>query len=408
MLLSAVASALLVFILLSTTSTSATVMVSSTRDNGRDVINVDGELTIADGESFADIAPRFRSAVVSFNSDGGSVVAGILIGETIRKQRFDTIVKTGKSCASACALAWLAGADRFIEGDGRVGFHAAFDSTSGRETGVGNALVGAYVTKLGLSYNAVIYITKATPNEMTWLNISDAAAVGIRVALAHRATAKTVLSLPTRFGNVDVVNLADQCCSSQIRYKSSRINVFMNEHGYAHLEAVFRVAAGDLLIISTPSNVRGMAPTYYAVLVTPQDAVDIGGDGFGTSDWTFRFEQVGDGVQFDLGYENRRRKNAIYRDGAITVRLGALSSSATLPKADCARVLNMAAECPQINPDCTDEAIWSTFAMAGQRYMNSLENMPMFSTEKFYQVCQQFCRSKAYSLQTARPLLCGY
>ena len=40
--------------------------------------------------------------------------------------------------------------------------------------------------------------------------------------------------------------------------------------------------------------------------------------------------------------------------------------------------------------------------------MNSLENMPVFSTEKFYQACWQFCRLKTYSPRTARPLLCGY
>jgi hypothetical protein len=40
--------------------------------------------------------------------------------------------------------------------------------------------------------------------------------------------------------------------------------------------------------------------------------------------------------------------------------------------------------------------------------MNLLENMPVFFTETFYQACRQFCRLKAYSLQTARPLLCGY
>jgi hypothetical protein len=151
-----------------------------------------------------------------------------------------------------------------------------------------------------------------------------------------------------------------------------------------------------------------MPPTYYAILVTPQNAANISGEGFDTADDTFRFEQVGDEVRFDLGYENRRKKNAIYRNGAITVKLEAQSSSATLPKAECARVLKMAAECPNFEPGCSDEAIWDKFAMAGQSYFNSLENMPVFSTENFYRTCRLFCRSKTYSLKTARPLLCGY
>jgi hypothetical protein len=98
----------------------------------------------------------------------------------------------------------------------------------------------------------------------------------------------------------------------------------------------------------------------------------------------------------------------MYRNGSITVDLATLSASATLPKAECARVLNMVAECRKIESKCTDEAIWDKFAMAGQRYFSSLENMPVFSTEKFYDVCRSFCGSRTYSVQTARPLLCGY
>jgi hypothetical protein len=151
-----------------------------------------------------------------------------------------------------------------------------------------------------------------------------------------------------------------------------------------------------------------MAPTYYAVLVTSQRAANIDGNGFTTQDGTFRFEQAGDEVHFDLGFDRRRKKNAIYLNGTITVHLATQSTSATLPKAECASVLNMVAECPAIESDCTDEAIWDKFAMAGQRYFSSLENMPVFSTEKFYDVCRSFCAPKRYSVTTARPLLCGY
>jgi hypothetical protein len=151
-----------------------------------------------------------------------------------------------------------------------------------------------------------------------------------------------------------------------------------------------------------------MMPTYYALLVSAQRAANIGGTGFGTEDGTFRFEQVGDEVRFDLGFYGRQNKKAIYRNGAITVLLATRSASATLPRAECARVLNMVAECPNMEAKCTDEAIWDKFAMAGQRYFSSLENMPVFSTEKFYNACRSFCGSKTYSVQTTRRLLCGY
>ena len=64
-----------------------------------------------------------------------------------------------------------------------IGFHAAYIETAGQatETGVGNALVGSYLTWMGLSERAVVYITQAAPAEMTWLTLRDAEQTGIDV-----------------------------------------------------------------------------------------------------------------------------------------------------------------------------------------------------------------------------------
>jgi hypothetical protein len=67
--------------------------------------------------------------------------------------------------------------------EARIGFHAAYN-TGGQETGVGNALVGAYLNKIGLPYAAVIYITKASPDSMTWLSVADAEKSGIEVEVS--------------------------------------------------------------------------------------------------------------------------------------------------------------------------------------------------------------------------------
>jgi hypothetical protein len=39
------------------------------------------------------------------------------------------------------------------------------------ETGMGNALAGAYMREIGLSYKAIAYITEASPYDMTWLTV---------------------------------------------------------------------------------------------------------------------------------------------------------------------------------------------------------------------------------------------
>lgn len=137
-------------------------------------IEVSGDLESGDASLFAERTANVPKAIVTLLSDGGSLLAGIGIGETIRSKGFATLVPPNSRCASACALAWLGGTPRYMAADAQVGFHAAYDGSSGNETGVGNAILGAYVNKLGLSYSAVIYITQASPGSMTWLSADDA------------------------------------------------------------------------------------------------------------------------------------------------------------------------------------------------------------------------------------------
>src|SRR5437899_1754514 len=170
-------------LLAATPALAATISVRPGTPDRPNVVMVEGPLVAVDEDQFAAKSAPLSSAFVALSSDGGSLVAGLRIGEAIRRKGFSTIVPDGRRCASACALAWLGGVERFIGTDARIGFHAAYDPASDRETGVGNAVVGAYLTKIGLPYEAVIYITQTDPNEMTWLNMSDAAQRGIRVTL---------------------------------------------------------------------------------------------------------------------------------------------------------------------------------------------------------------------------------
>ena len=131
------------------------------------LVTVDGDLQASDGDQFRSKTSFLSKAIVSFRSNGGSAVAGIQIGESIRLKGFTTVVAGNAYCASACAIAWLGGTPRLMSAEARVGFHAAYSSETGQETGVGNALIGAYLDKIGLPYSAVIYITQAAPNSMT-------------------------------------------------------------------------------------------------------------------------------------------------------------------------------------------------------------------------------------------------
>jgi len=105
------------------------------------VVAVQGVLRDEDVGEFRFKVAKLSTAVVALESDGGSLLAGIRIGETIRLRGFVTVVPNGARCASACAIAWLGGAQRFMGEQALIGFHAAYrkETTGASESGMGNA-----------------------------------------------------------------------------------------------------------------------------------------------------------------------------------------------------------------------------------------------------------------------------
>jgi hypothetical protein len=139
-----------------------------------------------------------KSATVALDSLGGNLLTGLSIGRLVRQKGYTTIVPNGATCTSACAVIWLAGSARQAEKNARVGFHAAYyTDKKGRalgESGMGNALVGAYYADLGLSDLAIAFLTKSSPGEITWLNIGEATKLGIKAEIVDAS--KPVLIAP--------------------------------------------------------------------------------------------------------------------------------------------------------------------------------------------------------------------
>ena len=162
---------------------AADIKIRSLGAGAPDLIVVYGKLEQSDADQFNTVANATSKALVAFAGPGGNVVEALAIGETIRLKNFATVVLDHERCASACALAWLGGTRRFMGDGALIGFHATWDARSGSVSGVGNALVGAYLNKLGLPTTAVVYITAAAPAEILWLTISDAKRYGIDVSV---------------------------------------------------------------------------------------------------------------------------------------------------------------------------------------------------------------------------------
>src|SRR5262245_48702704 len=114
-------------------SSAASIAVKSLGPEKPAVVFIVGALETADYDQFLTRIGSLSGAIVSLQSEGGKVVEGIQIGEAIRLKKFVTLVPAGSYCASACALAWLGGARRFMATTARIGFHAAYNADSGRE-----------------------------------------------------------------------------------------------------------------------------------------------------------------------------------------------------------------------------------------------------------------------------------
>ena len=196
--------AICLFLTIPTAAIGATIEVISVDATEYQLVTVTGPFELDDIANFKTKTSLLTKAIVSFVSDGGNLKAGIEIGQEIRMKGFASAVPNAARCASACALAWLGGTTRFMGNSARIGFHSSSLPRNGQADeapigDIGNALMGAYLNRIGLPDRAVIYITQATPDAMTWLSLSDAQEQGINVALlpsAAEAAASNARTLP--------------------------------------------------------------------------------------------------------------------------------------------------------------------------------------------------------------------
>ena len=154
------------FVLVANPGLAASIAVQHRGPNEPAYVSIQGTLVLNDDDDFRAKTATLTQAIVVLESNGGNLLAGIRIGALIRQRGFSAVVASASHCASACALAWLGGKVRYMGEGARIGFHAAFRNAGGLriESAAGNALVGAYLTQLGLRSEAIVYVTKSGPH----------------------------------------------------------------------------------------------------------------------------------------------------------------------------------------------------------------------------------------------------
>ena len=172
---------------------------------------------------------------------------------------------------------------------------------------------------------------------------------------------------------------------------------------------------GDVLVVSVPVLAKGVPPSYHVFLVQENALTDLTSDSekFGSADWTFKITRNGNELLFDLGFDDKKKKTAIYRNGVLYVGVDLTGRIATVPKAQCVSILNDVAECGRrsrelTRDDCSQERIEEHSSAATSRRLFAESNLPVFTLDNFYRLCASICKSGTYEAAPARKLLCGY
>jgi hypothetical protein len=161
------------------TATAATISVSQSRNDAKQIV-LTGEFVPEDLDRFVAASANARTAVVRFNSRGGHLQTGLLIGLLIRQRGYTTAVGPDSLCYSSCALAWLAGRTRLNDVSSKVGFHAAADANHSYSP-EGTEMMRAYARSLGLGSLATKFLTEAPPEDMRFLTVDAAKEIGVKV-----------------------------------------------------------------------------------------------------------------------------------------------------------------------------------------------------------------------------------
>ncbi|MDR9808895.1 COG3904 family protein [Rhizobium hidalgonense] len=123
---------------------------------------------------------QYQPSAISFDSNGGSVLAAIKIGRAIRALSANTVQIRSTQCASACALAFLGGVQRSAEA-GSIGVHQASfsdDAALDNKTAVATVqtvtgeIIG-YLADMGVSPNLLRLSLSIESSDMRYLTVAE-------------------------------------------------------------------------------------------------------------------------------------------------------------------------------------------------------------------------------------------
>ena len=176
-----------------TSANAAKIELGSNRCNDGDpncyMITIEGRIDEGDEVTFAKVAKNVTDGIVVMNSPGGHFETGLDIARQIRAKKLNT---GALYCASMCAVMWLSGSGHYYQKDSRIGFHGVYTVLVNKRSGErikgvaptvpsgANAVLGAYLSELGVPYKTIDLLVSPGPDDMYWLKTKNLDALGIK------------------------------------------------------------------------------------------------------------------------------------------------------------------------------------------------------------------------------------
>lgn len=161
---------------------SAHAMEYSSRFVGQEVvIEARGEIEINEAGRFAAFLhgaqPRWGKAkarTIVFDSPGGVMFGGVQMAEIVAHYHLNTGVAHGGECASACVMAWAAGARRSSATDAHIGVHMAREGQNDpRPAGDATLFYANFVKRRGAPASVVAGLVSTPPSDVYWLSLDE-------------------------------------------------------------------------------------------------------------------------------------------------------------------------------------------------------------------------------------------
>jgi hypothetical protein len=146
------------------------------------MVTIAGRIDRGDEVAFDHIVANVTNALVVLTGPGGNVAAALAIGQQVRARGWQTLVPAGSSCASACALIWLAGTQRMLGVNARIGFHAISvknNEGSAVETHEIDPALVDYLMGLGYAFDVTATIVNTPSRMVRWRDGLELNANGI-------------------------------------------------------------------------------------------------------------------------------------------------------------------------------------------------------------------------------------